>query len=58
MMVQEIQLQCVGIDALKGMYEDDDDFKDVFVVCNQSQDVFHSEYPNFVLQGGLLFKGA
>lgn len=33
-MVQEIQLQSVGIDVLKGMYNDDDDFKDAFVVCS------------------------
>lgn len=58
MMVQEIQLESVGIDALKGMYKDDDDFKDAFAVCSQFSDAFHSKSTDFVLQDGLLFKGA
>lgn len=40
------------------MYQNDADFHEVFVVCEQSRGSFHSEYVDYVLQGGLLFKGA
>lgn len=35
-MIQEVQLQSVGIDSLRGMYQNDADFHEVFVVCEKS----------------------
>lgn len=56
LMVQEIQFQSMGIDALKGMYHDDDNFKEIYEVCEQSSNTFHNEYSNFLLHNGLIFK--
>lgn len=58
MLVQEIQLQSLGIDALKGMYGGDDDFKYIYASCIQFNGTFHEDNSNFSIQEGLLFKGA
>lgn len=51
-------MQRVGIEALKGMYKEDEDFKDAFNTCSNFYDSFHNENVDYVLKYGLLFKGA
>lgn len=58
LMVQEIQLQSMGVDALKGMYHDDANFKEIYEVCDQSLNTFQNEYFDFLLHNGFLFKGS
>lgn len=53
-----MQLQIVGIDSFRGMYVTYADFGDSFKVCQQFQGSFHKEYADFLIQYGLLFKGA
>lgn len=36
MMIQEVKFQIVGIDSLRGMYQNDADFQEVSVVCEQT----------------------
>lgn len=57
-MVQEIQLRSVGIDSLKKMYKDDKDLKEIYEVYAQFFDSYHANFPEFLLQQGLLFKGS
>lgn len=48
----------MGIDALNGMYEEYEEFREVYVVCDQFKDAFHNECSNFLPQDVFLFKGA
>lgn len=48
----------MGIDGLKEMYHDDSDFKEIYKVCDKFLNTFHSEYSDFFLQNGFLFKGS
>ena len=55
--ISEIQLESVGISALQNMYADDNDFKDIYQACTNLDDRYNHEYSDFLIQGGLLFKG-
>lgn len=48
-MIQEMKLQSVGIYSLRGMYQNDVDFHEVFAIGEQSHGFFHIEYANYVL---------
>lgn len=56
LIVQEVQVQSIGIDCFKTMYSDDDDFADIYKVCSDFENHFHHEYADYTLQNGLLFK--
>ena len=58
LVVQEIQLQSMGVEALKDIYHEDSDFKEVYNVCEQHLNSFHGEFSDFLLQNGFLFKGS
>ena len=45
------------ISNLKGMYVDDVDFKDIYQACINLDERYNSEYSDFLVQEGLLFKG-
>lgn len=48
----------MGIDSLKVMYVDDDDFKEIYKVCFDFANTYHFEYSKFFVQDGLLFKAS
>ena len=39
------------------MYAHDDDFKDIYQVFLDMGDKYHTEFSNYLIQEGLLFKG-
>lgn len=53
----QIQLETMGISNLKGMYDDDADFKDIYQACTNLDERYNREYADFLIQEGLLFKG-
>ena len=55
--VQEIQLQSVGINALKDMYKDDNKFKYIYCKenCNKEYNHFHIIYNRFEMNMQLKF---
>ena len=55
--IQEIQLKSIGIDHFKDLYSDDEDFADIYKVCVEYKNHFHSIYDAYTLQSDLLFKG-
>ena len=55
--VQEIQLQSIGIEGFKDLYEEDEDFSQAYKVCQEFENNFHGEFADYTLQNGLLFKG-
>ena len=55
--VQEIQLQSVRLDQIKGLYQEDDDFKEAYQVCKEMTSKYHSDFVDYMLQEGFLFKG-
>lgn len=57
LIVQEVQLQSMGVEALKGLYEEAQDFKEIYKVCCEFANDFCGEFFDYTLQDGLLFKG-
>lgn len=57
LIMQEVQLKSIGVDSFKNLYEEDEDFAAAYKVCQEFGNHFHSEYANYTLQDGLLFKG-
>lgn len=57
LIVQEIQLRSIGVDSFRDLFPDDEEFLNSYKVYKESQNIFHSEYPDFTLQDGLLFRG-
>lgn len=55
--IQEIQLKSMGIDHFKDLYADDEDFAEIYKVCLEFKNHFHSKYAEYTLQSDLLFKG-
>ena len=55
--VKEIQVSSVGIEAMKNMYAIDEDFKETYEVFQTMNERYHSNFSEFILQDGLLFKG-
>lgn len=56
--MKEIQLESIGINSMKDMYQGDEDFKELYQVCQEMGDKYHKEFLDFILQEGLLFKGS
>ena len=54
--VQEIQLKRIGVEEFKDLYEGDEDFSKSYKVCSSFENHFHSEFGNYMLHNGLLFK--
>ena len=43
---------------MKDMYQEDEDFKEAYQVCEEMGDMCHTKFFDFILQEGLLFKGS
>lgn len=56
LIMQESQLQILGFDYLKDLYDTDADFKQAFVACKNPANRDSSPWKEFMLQDGLLFK--
>ena len=57
LLVQSIELETVGIEGMKDLYSQDEDFKEIYKVCQSMEGRYHTEFSNFLIQDGLLFKG-
>eukprot|EP00253_Pinus_taeda_P029193 PITA_29193 len=55
-LLQESQIQVVGFDFLKELYENDSDFKEAFEACRNPALADSSKWLDYFLQDGLLFK--
>lgn len=55
--VQENKLRSIGVDSFKDLYPDDEDLSNAYEVCKEYQNHFHSEFSDYTLENGLLFKG-
>ena len=55
--VQEVQLKSIGIAGFKDLYEEDEDFSQAYKVCLEFENHFHSDFTDYSLQDGFLFKG-
>ena len=56
--IQEIQMESVGISAKKDMYANDEDFNEAYQVCLELGDRYHTDFADYIIQEGLLFKGS
>jgi hypothetical protein len=54
--LQELQVNTLGFDCLKEMYKDDVDFKDAYAACENPVASNRSQWLDYILQEGLLFK--
>ena len=57
LLIKNIELESVGITLMKNMYAHDDDFKEIYQVCLDMGDRYHTEFSNYLIHEGLLFKG-
>lgn len=48
----------MGIDSLKHLCVDDPDFIEIFEVCTKLVGKYHIDFSEYLIQNGLLFKGA
>ena len=48
----------MGINVVKDMYEGDEDFFEAFQVCKEMTSSYHTNFADFILQEGFLFKGS
>lgn len=55
--LSHIQLESVGIEALKTIYEHGEDFGEIYTSCINLDDKYNVEFSDFLLQERLLFKG-
>ncbi len=55
-LVQESQIQVLGFDFFKELYEKDLDFKEAFEACRNPVMLDRSKWLDYFLQEGLLFK--
>lgn len=58
LIIQEVQLDSMGIHSMKDMYDGDEDFQEAYQVCKEMGNRYHTEFSKFILQEGLLFKGS
>ena len=56
MLIQEIQIQVLGFDFHKELYEKDVDFKEAIEACKSLVLLDKSKWLDYFLQEGLLFK--
>ena len=57
LIVSQIKLESVGIEALKDMYVADLDFGNSYKVCMEFGERYHANFPNLLVQYILLLKG-
>ena len=57
-LIEEIQLQSIGIDALKNFYEGDQDFGEALKGCTKLIGKYHTYFYEYIIQNDLLFKGS
>lgn len=57
LIVQEVTLQSIGVESFKELYKEDEYFSEVYKVCSKFNNHFNSQYVDYTLQSGLLFKG-
>jgi hypothetical protein len=57
LLVQEFRVKTLGFDNLKGMYRDDPDFKEVYETFENSILRDRSQWTEYMIQDGLLFRG-
>ena len=55
-LLQESQIQVLGFDFLKELYETDSDFKEEFEACKNHVLADRSKWLDYFIQDGLLFK--
>lgn len=58
LVIQEIQLESMGINAMKDTYQEDVDFKEAYEVCQAMNERYHTDFSEYMLQEVLLFKGS
>ena len=58
LVVHKIRLNNYSIHSIKDMYKEDEDFGEAYKVCNEQSKIYHSEFEEYVLQEGLIFKGS
>jgi hypothetical protein len=57
LIMQEFRVKTLGFDSLKDMYRDDLDFRDAYEACENPVLRDRSQWIEYLIQGGLLFKG-
>jgi hypothetical protein len=57
LILQEFRVKTLGFDSLKDMYKDDSDFKDAYEACENPVLRDRSQWIEYLIQDGLLFKG-
>ena len=57
LVLQEVQVNVLGLEHLKDMYEEDADFKEAYEACQNQVFRDRSPWIDFMIQEGLLFKG-
>ena len=57
LIIQEFRVNTLGFDNLKDMYRDDSDFKDDYEACETPVLRDRSQWIEYLIQDGLLFKG-
>jgi hypothetical protein len=55
--MQEFRVKTLGFDNLKEMYKDDPDFKEAYVASENLILGEKSQWTEYMIQDGLLFKG-
>lgn len=58
LVIQEIQLERMGIIAMKEMYQEDANFKEAYEFCQAMNERYHTDFSQSMLQEGLIFKGS
>ena len=56
-LVEEVQIQSMGINSLTDLYKDDLDFGEIHKVFSTLSDAYNTTYLEYLLQNGLLFRG-
>lgn len=56
-LIQSVQLQIIGINSLKDLYNGDPNFGEIYQVCTTVMDKYHTDFFEYLIQDGLLFKG-
>jgi hypothetical protein len=57
LILQEFHVKNLGFDNLKDMYKDDSDFKDAYEACENIVLRDRSQWIEYLIQDGLLFRG-
>jgi hypothetical protein len=58
LILQEFQVETLGFEHLKEMYQEDPDFKEAYEACENPLLRDINQWMEYLIQGGLLFKGS